>query len=315
MGGPVLKGRFPRRWTALTIVRNVFRALFESAARGWSRNLAAIAPALGSMTLLLLLGGLAGLTWYGLHTLADREVTDAAVLHVYLRDDAGQSQVDALRHRLSSDGRVRSVGYTSKTQALAQAQNRPGLSDLARDSDQNPFPASLDLRLRSVSDVGGVAGRVRGDPAVDPVQPTSFDPGAYGRLQTAMTWLGLASGAILAVLALVAVMVTANSVRSAIHSRREEVSIMQLVGAPRWMVRGPFVVEGAITGATAGLVAGAAVLLVAIAVIGAGAERLAPVFPGLTPAGALLAAALVLVVGVLLGSVSSLFGIRRHLEA
>ena len=77
-------------------------------------------------------------------------------------------------------------------------------------------------------------------------------------LQAFLLGIAVAGLAFLGLLGFVAVTVTMNSIRAAIHSRRDEVTIMQLVGAPRWMVRGPFVIEGAITGALSGALAGIA---------------------------------------------------------
>jgi cell division protein FtsX len=265
------------------------------------------------MTLLLLLAGLVGLSAFSLRTLATREASNAAVLHVYLRDDAKAADVAALGTKLRADHRVASVAYTTKSAALKQASHRPGLSDLAGASESNPFPASLDLKLRNVQDVGAVSASVKGQPTVDPILSTSYDPGAYGRLQAAMTWLGIGGGVFLVLLALVAVMVTVNSIRAAIHARREEVQIMQLVGAPRWMVRAPFMVEGALTGGAAGLVAAAAVLVAALAAAAAGGHFV-QMIPGLTLTTGLVAAAAVLLTGLALGSGSSLISIHRHLE-
>jgi cell division transport system permease protein len=305
--------RYPPRRPVLVVGRNVGRHLFGGAFRSWLRNLGGTAPALGSMTLLLLLAGLVGLSAFSLRSLAVREASDAAVLRVYLRDDAKAADVAALRAKVQGDRRVASVGLTSKSAALRQAAHRPGLSDLAGASDSNPFPASLDLKLSNVQDVGAVAASVKGQAAVDPILSTSYDPGSYGRLQTAMTWLGVGGGVFLVLLALVAVMVTANSIRAAIHARREEVQIMQLVGAPRWMVGAPFMVEGALTGAAAGLVAAVVVLAAALAAAAAGGHFVQMV-PGLSLTTGLVAAAAVLLTGLALGSGSSFISIRRHLE-
>jgi cell division transport system permease protein len=306
--------RFPTRRRVVVVGRNVGRYLFGGALRSWIRNLGGTAPALGSITLLLLLAGLVGLTAFSLRSLATREARDAAVLHVYLRDDAKAAAISALRARLVADSRVASLGYTSKAAALAQASNRPGLSNLAGASDSNPFPASFDLSLKNIQDLGAVARSVSGQPAVDPILPTSYDPGAVGRLQTVMTWLAIGGGVFLSLLAVVAVMVTANSIRSAIHARREEVQIMQLVGAPRWMVRTPFMVEGALTGGAAGAVAALVVLVAAVVASEAGGQFVQLV-PGLTITTGLVAAAAVLMAGLALGSGSSLISIRRHLES
>jgi cell division transport system permease protein len=315
MGGVVVKGRFPRRRRWIVVARNGARLLFRGAARSWVRNLGATAPALGSMTLLLLLSGLVGLTGFAMKNLADSEARDASVLHVYLRDDAKDDAVAALRARLAADRRVLSIGYTSKEDALQRAQHRPGLPDLADATESNPFPASLDVQIRRVDDVAGIDAAVRGDPAVDPAYPTSYDRGAYQRIQQVLLGLAVAGIAFLLLLAFVAVTVTANSIRAAIHARRDEVTIMQLVGAPRWLVRGPFLLEGAMTGGAAGLVAGTATLLIALGMIAAGASSFAQVAPGVSVEVAMVAGLLVLGSGVLLGSGSSFISLRRHLES
>lgn len=312
---PLARVRASRFGPALTVTQNVTRYLFRGASRSWLRNLGATAPALGSMTLLLLLAAGAGLTGWALQSLASRQAGDAAVLHVYIRDDAAPDAIIALRRQLDTDPRVGAIVYTSKDQALATAQHRPGLGALASDGQSNPFPASFDLKLHRLQDVGAVAASVKTDAAVDPILATSFDPGVYGRIQAALRVLAIGGSAFLLVLGLVTVMVTANSVRSEIHARRDEVAIMQVVGAPRWMVRGPFVVEGALTGAVAGLAAALATVILAAVVFGFGGGHYVQVAPDLTFFTALVAALLTLLAGIVVGSGSSLLGIHRHLES
>jgi cell division transport system permease protein len=313
--GNVLNAPFPRRPRPVTVVSNVFRYLFAGAARSWARNLGANAPALGSMTLLLLLSGLVGLTAFAMTRLAATQAADAAVLHVYLRDDAKQTDIDQLRSKLVADGKVGGVTFTSKQAALQRAQHRPGLPALAGASESNPFPASLDVHVRDVRDVGAVAGSVTGSPAVDPLLPTSYNPGAYQRIQGALTVVAVAGGAFLLLLGFVAITVTANSIRAAILLRQNEVAIMQLVGAPRWMVRGPFLVEGALTGSIAGFVAGLVTLVLSLAGLAAGASTFAQLAPGVTVGVCLLAAAGVLLAGLCLGSCASLLSVHQQLES
>jgi cell division transport system permease protein len=300
---------------ARVVVANTFRYLFFGAARNWFRNMGSIAPALGSMTLLLLRAGVAGLSGFAINNLEKVESAQASLLHVYIRDGAPSADVNSLWDRLAADPRVANVDYVTTGQALERAQSMPGLPQLANASQSNPFPASLDVQVKSIDDVGAIAAFVRTDTAVDPVYPTSYDKGAYQRIQAVIFGIAVAGFAFLAVLGFVAVTVTINSVRAAIHSRRDEVTIMQLVGAPRWMVRGPFVVEGAITGALAGIAAGLATFGVTIAGISAGADTFARFAPGVTFSVAAIAAVIVLATGIGLGSGSSLVSVRRHLES
>lgn len=315
MAGILLKGRFPRRHVVTAVVRNVFRYLFQGAARNWRRNFSSTAPALSSMTLLLFLSGLIGLTGFALYNLEGIESGQASMLHVYLRDNADSSDVFALRQRLALDPRVTSVNYTSKEQALQHAQSIPGLPQLAASSDSNPFPASIDVQVKSIDDVAAIVAIVRINPAVDPVYPTSYDRGAYQRIQSVLLGVAVAGIAFLALLGFVAVTVTINSIRAAIHSRRDEVAILQLVGAPRWMVRGPFIVEGAITGSLAGAAAGLVTFGLAMAGIAEGSASFSQFAPGVTVTAAAAAALIVFAAGLGLGSGSSLLSVRKHLES
>src|SRR4029077_1208778 len=206
------------------------------------------------------------------------------------------------------------VTYVTRAEAFARAQTIPGLPQLANASESNPFPASLDVQLKSIGNVGAIDALVRTDPVVDPVYPTSYDQGAYQRIQAVVLGIAIACVAFLTMLGVVAVTVTMNSVRAAIHSRRDEVAIMQLVGAPRWMVRGPFVVEGAITGAIAGAIAGGITFALTLAGISSASGAFTQFAPGVTVTVAGVTAAAVVVVGFCLGSGSSLISLRRHME-
>jgi cell division transport system permease protein len=315
MAGVVIKGRFPRPRTVRIVAANLVRYLFGGAARNWARNIGSTAPALGSMTLLLLLTGLVGLAGFAVHNLEQIQASQAALLHVYMRDAASPSEVASLRDLLVNDPRVARVDYTTKDEALKRAQSMPGLPQLADASESNPFPASLDVHVKTVDQVGAVDAMVRSDAAVDPVYPTSYDKGAYQRIQTVLFAIAVGGFAFLGLLGFVAVTVTINSIRSAIHARRDEVAIMQLVGAPRWMVRGPFVIEGAITGSLAGAVAGLITFGLAAAGIAAAAQSFTQFAPGVTVAVAAVAAALVFAAGLGLGSGASMIGVRRHMES
>jgi cell division transport system permease protein len=312
----VLLGPRPPRWRTIKVVtRNTGRYLVGGALRNWLRNFGSTAPALGSMTLLLLLVGLGLVAAVVGQNIANTEARDASVLHVYLRDDAVITDIDALEAQLRANPNVKSVAYVSKSEALARAQNRPGLPQLADAAESNPFPASLDVRIISVDRVGVVDASVRHNAAVDTGVPSSYDPNAYRRFQQVLFWMAVVGIAFLVLLAFIAITVTANSIRAAILSRRDEIGIMQLVGAPRWMVRGPFVIEGAVTGAVAGGLSGALALAVCVVGVQAGASTFAQVAPGLTLQTGAAIALMLVVVGPLLGSISSLGSVRRHLES
>src|ERR1700674_6004577 len=113
MVGVILKGRFPRRRLFQVVATNVFRYLFRGAARNWLRNLGSAAPALSSMTLLLLLSGVVGLVGFALHNLEQAQAAQASLLHVYVRDGVPSTDVDVLWDRLGEGPRGGSGTYVN----------------------------------------------------------------------------------------------------------------------------------------------------------------------------------------------------------
>ena len=308
-----MKDPRPRR-RRLNVLRNTSRFVVGGALRDWRRHLGANSTAIGSITLLLLLAGVVALATIGLRGVAQQQVQSADVLHVYLRQDASSAQVSQLRTQLASDPRVVRIGYTSQSQALKDAQQRPGLGGIARASGQNPFPASLDVTVKNLADMGPVARLAQNSSAVDPTLPTSYDPDAYQRVYTGLIWVAVGGGAFLLLLVVIAVAVTQNSVRAAIYTRRDEVRVMQLVGARRWMLRWPFLIEGSLTGLIGGLVAAVLIGAAGVAAVRAAATQSQMLAPGVDQNAVLITSLGLLVAGVLLGAWGSVLALGRHLE-
>ena len=300
----------PARRRVSIVARNLFDLVFAAGYRNWSRNLPGAMAALASIALLALLAGVAAVTALALSTLTAVQTNQATMLRVYLQDDATPSQIGALVDGLHQDGRVISVAYVSKSVALARAEGRPGMPQLVAASGTNPFPASVDVRLRSLSDVRSLAGTVSTVPGVDPNYPDSFDPGTYARLQRVLGTVTIVGVGLLVLLLAITAAVTAGSIRSAMLARRDEVEVMWLVGAPPWMIRAPFLVEGALIGGTGASVGGMLTVGLSAAALHAQSAAMSAFLPGVTDVALALVMALLIAGGLGLGSLSAMIGVR-----
>ena len=298
-----------RRFVAL--LGNSFRLVVLGGLRSWRRDLRLTAPAMGSMALLLLLAGVLAMVGLAIGNVAAYEASQASVVRVYLASDATAESVDALKTRLLADPHVASVTYVSSEEAMKEASTRPGLDSLGSLSTSNPFPASLDVTARLVTQVEAIAAEVTGDPAVDPTYPTSYDPDTYSRLRRIALIIGGIGAALLLVFVIVAYAVSANSVRGVVAARKEEVTITRLLGARGWMLRGPFVIEGVMTGALAGAIAGALVGGAWLLALRFAAATYAQVLPGVGLTSVRYVIAGVIVAGILLGTLTATLGFRR----
>jgi len=298
-----------RRWLALA--GNAWRLVVLSGVRSWRRDLAATTPAMGSMTLLLLLVGVFSLVGVALAHAAADQAASASVFEVYLAAGASPDDTAALHARLAADPRVASVREITPDEALARAKSRPGLGDLTDLSSSNPFSGALEVHVRLVSNVGAVAGTVAGDPAADPSQPTSYDPQAYSSLRDLVIGIGVVGLVLVLLLAFVSYAVCANAIRGLALARREEIALVRLLSARKWMIRGPFVVEGVTTGAFAGVAAAGLVAGAWWLASRAGSAVFVSVLPGVGLRAVELDAAVLITAGIALGAVSAAFGVRR----
>jgi cell division transport system permease protein len=150
---------------------------------------------------------------------------------------------------------VQDVAYVSEEQALARARRElVEFRDAYRDLQVNPLPASLEVRLKSgyrdAAHVERVAQRLRGFGFVNDVRFGREWVQKLDHLRNITGIVGLVIGLAFAAVAVVIIGVT---IRLTLLQRAREISIMRLVGATNWFIRGPFLLEGALKGLLGGL--------------------------------------------------------------
>ena len=303
--------RLPTWRRLIALGDNSFRLVVLNGLRSWARDIRLTAPALGSMAMTLLLCGMLALVGISIARVAGQQAGQASMVRIYLASDASPGAVAALESRLRADPRVSSVTEVSAEQALREASNRPGLDGLASLSATNPFPASLDVQVNLVTNIAAIAAEVTGDPAVDPTYPTSYDPDTYARLRKIALIVGGIGAGLLLLFTVVAYAVAANSMRAIAAARRQEVLVTRLLGARGWMVRGPFVTEGLMTGALAGALAAAAVAGAWLLASRFAFEIYSQILPGVGQNSVRYVVAAIMVTGLVLGALTSMLGFRR----
>jgi len=309
---PAVRPRPLPLWRRLrALAGNGYRLIVLNGVRSWARDLRLTAPVVGTIALLLMLCGTLALVGIAIGKVVIDQASQASVVRVYLAADATPDQVASLVAQLDADPRVASVKELTPAEVLAEASSHPGLDSLASLSSTNPFPASLDVTVNQVTQLGAVADSVMNDPAVDPSYPTSYDPDTYSRLRHFALIAGGVGATVLLLFVVVAYIVIANSMRAISSSRRDEVAVTRLLGARGWMLRGPFVTEGLTTGALGGAIAAAVVAGVWLAAVRFEDATYSQVLPGVDGTAVRYVLAAVIVAGLLLGSATAWLGFRR----
>jgi cell division transport system permease protein len=188
-----------------------------------------------------------------LQSLVERWASSAE-LSVYLQDHLDDASRRQLLDELAAHGAVAGVEYVSKEAALERfRQDFPELADVA-DSADNPFPPSIEVRLRTDPASSGAADAMATELTTRAgVADVRYDRQWLSRLTAIVASIRLAGVTAAAVLVLGAAFTVAAVVRLSLQTRREEVDIMQLVGAPFAFIRGPSIAEGTILGGVGAL--------------------------------------------------------------
>ena len=192
-------------------------------------------------------------------------VRESLEFRVALYDDATQGEISALEGKLEAIPHVASVAFISKGKALAELEKDLGKSkseDLLAQLHDNPLPANFQIKADDASNLDAVRAAVtppgpNGKPQpISPIIQDVFDRQQESQqIEQVTSALKIVLTVITALLILASLMLVGNTIRLSIYTRRREVEVMRLVGATRWFIRWPFMIEGVIVGFAGGLIA------------------------------------------------------------
>ena len=243
-------------------------------------------------------------------------------ISVYFQKDAEEEKILEIRQELVGLEEIKSVDYVSEEQALANFRERHKddamLLQSLQELEENPLEASLNIKANFASQYESVANYLAQDRFSGLIEKVNYSQNKeiIERLSGITGNIQKGGWAVSLVLALAAIFVTFNTVRLTMYNWRDEISVMRLVGASSWFIRGPFLVEGVIYG----LVAALTTLILSFPVLYFLSPKITSFLPGVDlfyfyQANFWQYLLLLLFVGAALGGVSSFIAIRRYLKA
>jgi cell division transport system permease protein len=168
----------------------------------------------------------------------------------FLKDDASSDAIGDLQHKLAEDERIKEVKYVSKEEALEiykkATSDNPLLGELV---SPTIFPASLEFSVSDLTFAQGIIDEVKGETVVDSVGFTAALGGeeslqdVVGRLRTITTYVKFGGGIFTGILTLASFMILLIIISMRMAMRREEVEILNLIGATKKFIRGPILLE------------------------------------------------------------------------
>jgi cell division transport system permease protein len=293
-------------------LRVVVAEAWRSLTASLSTTLAAALTVLIGMFLVGLLIGLG--TWarsWSEHAKGQLDVNVYLCTTTTCGSDVTNAQRNAIRSMLQNDPRIgpQGVEYISKEEALREMKKKA--PDMVAGVVTNPLPDAFKVKPRHGEDVQAIANSLK--PLPPGVEKVNFGKKTAKRILRVAHIFEVLSALAIAILLIAATILIGNTIRLSIFARRREIEVMKLVGASNWFVRGPFVVEGLLTGLIGAI---AAVVLLFL-----GKELVLPTTIGRLDAGKDVnaiafeyTALLVLLLGLVLGAAGSSITMRRFLR-
>ena len=303
---------------------NFFRIIKYGFQNFWRNGLLSIATTLVLTLTLFTVSVFVAITLFA--NAAVESINSRIDVVVYFNDEILDLDITKIEKEVKALPNVRETTYISKDEALnkwvAKTEDQSLKNAIA--PENNPLPRSLEIKIADPAKTQEVADYFNRDTIKSSVHRVRYNKEVIDKLVRytgAFKKIGL--GLVL-IFIIISIFVVFNTIRLAIYSRRDEIEIMQLVGATPSYIRWPFVVEGTLFGIFAALFASLIIIFGAKYLFSSGiipATSLNEVLSFLGPeaskyfSGASINIILYqVIVGILLSVVCSMVAIRRYLK-
>lgn len=231
-------------------------------------------------------------------------------INVFLADTTDEVSLAQLQRQIKVLDGVGNMEYISKDDAY-QWMKKNSPYDLDELVKRNPFPASFRIKVNSTKAIDSIAKEIG---TMAGVEEVNYAAESLGKILPIFYFIQVSCFFLSIILAGMTLFSITNTVKLAIHARRQEIRIMRLVGATDRFIRWPFVLEGMFYGFTGAFIA---------FLLASGAYALVmnyintsnPVISLFVSTGQVMLNLGVLlgVIGILVGMVGSFISVDRHL--
>jgi len=241
-------------------------------------------------------------------------------ISVYFKETAPEEDILKLKEEIAKIPEVKSVEYISRVEALdhfiQRYKNNPVVMESLNEVG-NPLLPALNIKAWQANQFTAVTSFLENVPQKDLIDKVDYyqRKPVIERIFSMATTINVIGIIFSIILATIAILVTFNQIRLAIYSSREEISVQRLVGASNWFIRGPFLVQGAISG----VIAAIATLFVFTLAVFLLSPKFEILFTGLNIFNTFLSKLwlfllIQILIGIILGVLSSIIAIRKYLE-
>lgn len=277
------------------------------------------------MTLAILVTSIFGFLAY-VATLFLQNLEQKPQIYVVFEVGTPEEKIFELRNQFEQIQGIAYTEYTSEEQARDEfSRSQRQVNELAaRAVEERRLPATLAVRLDTLT----FAETVNEDLLAAKEKNAEINDILYSRdvvdnIREVFGWLRIGGGVIMAMLLIVIVLFTLLTVEFRMHSRSEEIEIMQLVGGSLGYIRMPFIFEGAIYGSLGALISNGIIAVLLVFIYNQWTSgKLNYIrgllssleWPSLSVGTFAISFFIVLLIGTLVGGINSYIAIRRYIK-
>lgn len=240
---------------------------------------------------------------------------------VYFKNSVVEQDILDAKDEISKLANVKSVEYITAEQSMenfkTRNQNNKLLLQTIDELGSNPFPPALDIMVYEAPQYEALVSYLQSSSFNSLIDKIDYQDkkSVIDRLFSVTNSLNNGGIIFSVILGLLAILIAFNTIRLAIYTSREEISVQRLVGASNWFIRGPYVIQGALSG----VVATVFCLIVFAILCFFASPQLLVIYPTFNLFqyflnNIFLIFGIQLLTGVGLGVISSIIAIRRYLR-
>lgn len=238
-----------------------------------------------------------------------KSIKDKVEIEVFLTDDIKPEEISVLKERIRTIGGVKSITFISKDDAAKIFEEQFG-KEMLEIYEYNPLPPSLKINLydeykttdrmnkikQSISTMSGVSDIKFPEKNLDLIEQNT----------SGFTFINFI---VLIIITISSIFLVSNTIRLIINSRKRVIEILKLLGATKYFIMIPFIIEGFLQGLAGGLMSNS--ILYIIYYIFTANFKESQIKLEFINTDYLL---YIIIIGILLGILGSFFSLKKHLK-
>lgn len=252
-------------------------------------------------------------------------VNDRIDVAVFFKEFVPEADILVFKDKIDNVPGVKAINFVSQEQALKNYQSQNMMDQELQaiiGTDNNYLPASLEVKAINPDRIEEVVAQINvlDDNKIIAETTLKDNQNMINQLRKINRTVGVANVLLSFIFIIIALLIIFNTIRIAIFTRKEEIEIMKLVGATDWYIRWPFIIEGMVYGVVGAIWAFAITLLGYLVLVSGVLNKYLSLGVSdlpITHSQILLFVELFvmqLVLGIIVGGISSLFSTKKHLR-